>query len=98
MSVLENPVHRTLESLAHAVRSWVEDGDEGKLARWLGRELDADGVPIRLAAPEWPRCLHILAAGRRERGDWPSGCAEAISGFALAALRFARPGGSPAMA
>jgi hypothetical protein len=97
MNVPENPVHRSLESLDQAVRSWVEDADEGKLSRWLGRELDADGVPIRLAVPQWPQVLTVLAAARRQRGDWPSGCAEAINGLVLAALRFARPDGNPVL-
>ena len=66
----------------------------GALAR---RELDADGVPIRLAIPEWHRCLEILGAGRRQAGDWPPGSEEAIGGFMLATLRFARPDGSPSM-
>lgn len=97
MSVLENPVQRTLENLAQAVRSWVEKGEEGSLKRWLGRELDADGVPTRLASSEWPRCLEILAAARRDRGEWSAGCAKAITGLVQATLRFSRPDGSPAM-
>jgi hypothetical protein len=97
MSVIENRVHPTLETLDRAVKIWMEDGDDGKLARWLGRELDADGVPIRLAVPEWPRCLEILAEARRQRGEWPSGSVGAIDGLAEAALRFARPDGRPAM-
>ena len=97
MTVLDDPVHPTLERLVQAVRSWTEHDDEGKLTRWLRRELDSEGVPIRLAVPDWPRCLDLLAAGRRRRGDWPSGCVEAITGLVVAALRFARPDGSPAM-
>ena len=97
MSALENPVHRTLQSLAQAVRSWVDDGDEGKLARWVSRELDADGVPIRLPVSAWPRVLENLAAARRQRGDWPPGSAAAIDGLIQAALRFSRPDGSPVM-
>ena len=97
MTVLHEPVHPTLGRLVQAVRSWTEDENEGKLARWLRRELDSEGCPIRLAVPDWPRCLELLAAGRRRRGDWPSGCFEAITGFVVATLRFARPDGSPAM-
>src|SRR5262249_11111782 len=84
-------------SLARAVTSWVEDGDEGKLARWLSRELDADGVPLRLGVPDWQHVLEILAAARQQRGDWPSRCAEAIAGLVQAALRFTRPAGRPVM-
>jgi hypothetical protein len=93
MSVMEKRVHRTLESLAQAVKNWEEVGDEKKLARWLSRELDGDGVPIRLAVPDWPRCLEVLAGGRRGRGNWPTGCGETIEGLIRATLRFSRPDG-----
>ncbi len=69
----------------------------GQLARWLRRELDADGVPVRIAVPDWHRCLAILGEARRQARRWPSGCDQAISGLVLATLRFARPDGSPAM-
>ena len=93
----ENPGHPTLENLSLAVTKWVEQGTGRPLARWLRGELDADGVPIGLAIPDWHRCLAILAAGRRQAGDWPSECNAAIAGLVLATLRFARPDGSPAM-
>jgi hypothetical protein len=97
MIVVEYPVHPTLESLSHAVKSWVEDGNGSPLARWMGRELDSDGVPTRLAIADWHRCLEILAAGRRQVGDWPPESEEAIAGLLLATLRLARPDGSPSM-
>lgn len=97
MNVQINPVEQTLESLSRAAASWVEDGDEGKLARWLGRELDADGVPRRIGVPDWQRCLGILAEARRRKGDWPPSPVEAIDGLVLAALRFARSDGRPVM-
>lgn len=97
MIVVEDPASRALESLARAVASWVERGDEAKLARWLARELDADGVPVRLPVVAWQRGLEILAEGRRRRGAWPPGCAEAIDGLARALLRFARPDAFAAM-
>ena len=82
-----------LESLSVAVGRWVEGGNAGPLGRWLARELDADGVPRRLAIRDWPRCLEVLAGARR-RGSWPPGCEAPIAGFVLAALRFTRPDGS----
>jgi hypothetical protein len=97
MSVVENTVHPTLESLGRAARSWAEAVDGRPLLRWLGRELDADGVPIRLGVPDWHRCLEILAATRRQAGGWPVGSEEAVAGLVLAILRFARSDGSPAM-
>ena len=97
MNVDEKPGHPTLESLSSAVRKWVDEGSGRPLGRWLRRELDADGVPIRLAIPEWHRCLEILGVGRRQAGDWPPESEEAIAGLVLAVLRFARPDGSPSM-
>ena len=97
MNVDENPGHLTLEGLSSAVKTWVDARDGRPLARWLRRELDADGVPIRLATPEWHRCLEILGAGRRQAGHWPPGSEVAIGGLVLATLRFARPDGSPSM-
>ncbi len=97
MSVVENRVDSELEDLARAVKSWVEAADGRPLFRWLSRELDADGAPIRLAVPDWHRCLEILAAARRRAGDWPNGCDDTVAGLVRATLRFARPDGSPTM-
>jgi hypothetical protein len=36
-----------------------------------------------------------LAEAKRRRKDWPVGCADRITGLVLAALRFARPDGTP---
>jgi hypothetical protein len=66
------------------------------LARWLSRELDSEGVPVRLAIPAWHECLQILAETKRQGKDWPAGCEARITGLILATLRFARPDGSPA--
>jgi hypothetical protein len=97
MSVVDNMVHPELESLSRVVETWVAKADGRPLLRWLSRELDADGVPIRLDVQDWHHCLKTLAAARRHAGEWPSGCDEAIAGLVLATLRFARPDGSPAM-
>src|SRR5262249_19277464 len=78
MRAVENPVHPPVETLSHAVGIWVERRDGRELTRWLTRELDADGVPARLAVPDWHRCLEILAAARKDAGDWPPGCEERI--------------------
>ncbi len=94
MSADEKLEHPTLvESLSVAVGRWVEGGNPGPLGRWLARELDADGVPRRLAIRDWPRCLEVLAGSWRA-GGWPPGCEGPIAGFVLAALRFTRPDGS----
>jgi hypothetical protein len=97
MSVMENQTHPTLARLSDAVRIWTEEGDGGRLSRWLSRELDADGVPIRLAVADWHHCLEILAPARRRGGDWPTGCGDAITGLVLATLRFSRTDGRAVM-
>jgi hypothetical protein len=88
---------RLLESLSRAVGSWVRAGDARPLTRWLDRELDAEGVPIRLAIPAWQESLAILAEAKRCGRDWPEGCESQLSKLILASLRFARPDGSPAV-
>lgn len=95
MSVIENRANPTLESLAQAVTAWTGSGDERKLARWLARELDADGVPIRLTVADWSRCLEMLGGARRLRGAWPASCGSAIDALVLTVLRFSRPDGHP---
>ena len=94
----ENPPHPILDDLTRAAASWVDEGDERRLVRWLARELDADGVPIRLAVPDWQHALALLAAARRARGEWPSGSVEALHGLTMAALRFSRADGNLALA
>jgi hypothetical protein len=94
MSADEKLEHPTLvESLSMAVGRWVEGENSGPLGRWLARELDAEGVPRRLAIRDWPRCLEVLA-GTWRAGGWPPDCEGPIAGFVLAALRFTRPDGS----
>ena len=94
MSVDEKLEHPTLaESLSVAVGRWTEGENSGPLGRWLARELDAEGVPRRLAIRDWPRCLEVLAGAWRA-GGWPPGCEGPIAGFVLAALRFTRTDGS----
>src|SRR5437868_4771769 len=87
--------HRILEGLSRAVRSWVRAGDARPLTRWLDRELDSEGVPIRLGIPAWQECLAILSEPRRRGRDWPEGCESRLRQLLLASLRFARPDGSP---
>jgi hypothetical protein len=79
------------------VKSWVEAADGRPLLRWLRRELDADGVPIRQDETDWHASQEVIAAARRDAGGWPAGSEDAIAGLVLAALRFARPDGSPAL-
>ncbi len=92
MNQVERPLEPSLERLARAVEKWVAGGDPGGLSRWLARELDQDGVPIRLSPGDWPDALELLARARSS-GGWPPGCGEAIDAMVTSALRFSRPDG-----
>ncbi len=92
MNQVERPVEPCLERLARAVGKWVDGGDPGDLSRWLARELDQDGVPIRLAVEDWPRVLELLSRTRSLSG-WPPGSGEAIEAMVTTGLRFSRPDG-----
>ena len=96
MTTDHEPGQRILESLSRAVGSWVRAGDARSLTRWLDRELDSEGVPIRLAIPAWQECLAILAEAKRRGHDWPEGWESRLGRLLLTSLRFARPDGSPA--
>jgi len=63
------------------------------LERWLARELDPSGVPIRMPISDWPALLVELARARTARPGWPERCDERISPFFEALLRFSRPTG-----
>lgn len=91
----EGPVSG-LPSLTRAVSEWVERGRQGPLARWLGRELDADGVPLRLPVPDWVEGLDRLALACRLRpSGWPDRFDLAAEGWFRALLRHSRPDGAP---
>ncbi len=86
-----------LENLARAVEVWVGDRDGKALTRWLCRELDPGGAPVRLSIGQLLKCLEILAEVKREGRPWPEGCDSQITGLMLTVLRFARPNGGPSM-
>jgi hypothetical protein len=85
-----------LESLARALDGWLNDGRDEALDRWLSRELDGDGVPLRLGAPLWADCLGRLLEVRRERRRWPSSIDHRVLALGRCLLRFSRPDGSQA--
>jgi hypothetical protein len=97
MSVAEETGSPALVDLARAVTVWVEQRKDRALRAWFRRELDSEGVPIRLGIAAWPACLKTLIEVRRQGAPWPEGCELQIEGFVLAALRFARPDGRPAI-
>jgi hypothetical protein len=85
-----------LAALASARSDWVERGRAEGLRRWLGRELDPDGVPRRLPVAEWSRCLAELAVARRRRvAGWPEFFDARVEGLFRQTLRFSRPDGTP---
>jgi hypothetical protein len=82
--------------LTRALTAWVCQGNEQPLTRWLDRELDSEGVPFRLAIPQWHECLRVLAAARRQGRDWPVTWDEPVTRLIQTTLRFSRPDGSAA--
>ena len=82
-------------SLALALSRWVNGGDSAPLLRWLGRELDPDGVPRRLPVAVWPGILDDFDAARLARPHgWPLAVEALSEGVLKAIFRFGRPDGS----
>jgi hypothetical protein len=79
--------------LSEAIANWARNANERPLTRWLERELDSNGTPIRMSLPEWDECLNILQASQRERAGWPKSCDERITRMVRSSLRFTRPDG-----
>jgi hypothetical protein len=97
MSRAEANANPDLVDLARAVRIWVGERNGKALTRWLCRELDPGGAPVRLSIARLPKSLEILAEVKRRVGVWPEGCDAQVTGLMLTALRFARPDGVPSM-
>lgn len=49
-----------LLDLQSAYSAWVTETDPGPLRLWIGRELSAEGLPIRLPVESWGPCLNWL--------------------------------------
>jgi hypothetical protein len=80
-----------------ALGAWVGRGRPATAFRWMGRELDPDGVPLRMAVADWPTAFQVLDRALRERPEgWPDGFDATVEGWFRALLRFSRPDGSPA--
>lgn len=85
-----------LEKLDRAIRTLLERRQARPLEAWLGRELDADGVPRRLAVPDWFECLARITAARQAfAGEWPDAIDARLEGFVRSLLRFSRTDGQP---
>jgi len=82
-----------LDELSQAIAAWAQTDDDRRLLRWLRRELDSNGTPIRLTLPEWDQSLDRVVAAQRGQGDWSDRCVEPITRMIQASLRFTRPDG-----
>jgi hypothetical protein len=85
-----------LVALSEAVKAWVESANTGPITRWLGRELDVEGVPRRMSVSEWVDGLRALyrAVELRPMG-WPDRFDARVEGWFRATLRLMRPDGTP---
>lgn len=83
----------TLPAIDAALRAWKDDGDSSAAARWLSRELDDDGAPIRLPVAAWASALDRLMRAREARPGWPESIDERLLAFFRTLLRFSRPDG-----
>ena len=73
-------------------------GEEGKCwARWLNRELEIEGVPVRLTISELHECIVILAELKTPGRKMGRRVATRVAGLILTALRLPRPDGGPSM-
>lgn len=86
----------SLKALARALENWLREGRHEPLERWLSRELDGEGAPLRLGPCLWSDCLGRLLDARRERRRWPSSIDRRILALGRCLLRFSRPDGTRA--
>jgi hypothetical protein len=89
-----NEKHRDAHGLSQALEFWVKQGQWKELERWLDREVDREGTPIRLSIPEWSDCLGALFEARRQRPGWPESLDERTRALLRAVLRFSRTDGT----
>jgi hypothetical protein len=83
-----------LESLARALDGWLREGRHEALQRWLSRELDGEGAPVRLGSSFWSDCLSRLLDARGERRRWPASIDRRVLALGRCLLRFSRPDGT----
>jgi hypothetical protein len=79
--------------LVKALKVWGDGGQADSLARWLAKELDDDGAPVRLALVDWPSALDLLARAREARPGWPKSIDERLLAFFRTLMRFSKPDG-----
>jgi hypothetical protein len=86
---------RALGGLQRALEDWARHGNEQPLTRWLGRELDSQGAPIRLPISDWHDCLKGVLKAQPHEGIWPSHWDEPITRLVQTTLWFTRRDGVP---
>jgi hypothetical protein len=84
-----------LIALHRAIEDWHRDGNGRPLTKWLSRELDARGAPIRLPIADWHACLKELLETTTRTNSWPSCWDEPITKFRQITVLFSRADGSP---
>ncbi len=80
--------------MRRALSAWVNRADPQPSLRWLERECDPAGRPVRLSVESWWRCLAALAEAVRDRPiDWPEELNGHMERLFHEVLRFSRPDG-----
>jgi hypothetical protein len=82
-------------ALHQAIENWHGRGNTQPLTRWLSRELDPRGAPIRLPISDWHYCLKILFEATTKKGDWPTCWDDPITKLLRMAFLFSRVDGTP---
>jgi hypothetical protein len=86
---------RVLDALQSALEDWARKGNEQPLTRWLGRQLDSRGAPIRLPISVWHDCLERVLKAKPHDGMWPSHWDEPIARLVRTTFWFTRTDGVP---
>ena len=96
MSEAPTKRERVLSVFHRALEEWLCGENEQPMSQWLAREVDSQGVLIRLAISDWHQCLRDLLAAKRTRNAWPASWREPVTRLIRASSRFSRPDGTPA--
>jgi hypothetical protein len=84
-----------LTALHQATEYWQRHGNTQPLTRWLSRELDPRGAPIRLPIPDWHLCVETLLEITALNNNWPSSWDDPITKLIQITFRFSRVDGTP---
>jgi hypothetical protein len=86
---------RVFAALHQAIEYWQRGGNTHPLTRWLSRELDSRGTPVRLPISDWHSCLKTLLDTTTFNNDWPSCWDEPITKLLQNTILFSRVDGTP---